>query len=304
MSFAYNVWKRFNYKELSVPQLMAKREENRRLKLARRAANTTGEWDDPLDDVDEFEAEQEHVPVLGSFSLTIRAGEKVALVGRSGSGKSTIANMILGMYDPTAGAVLVDGRPVHEYDPTWFYGSCVSAVSQMPRLMRGTFEENLTLGLQGRGFTLDELEAACKKANAHDFIVNSPDGYMTEVGNEGGKLSGGQKQRVAIARTLLRDPSILVLDEATSALDAESEHLVQQAIERAMEGRTVLMIAHRLSTIQNADRIVVLDEGRIVEEGTHEELLRLGGLYTALVQKQLIGDGEGELPVVGQEGGQ
>lgn len=290
VSFQYTVRKRHNAKDLSMEESLARNERVRLLKLERRAQNTSGSFEDPLDDLADYEEGVVEVKVLEKFNLSVKAGEKIALVGRSGSGKTTVANLVLGLYDACQGSVLVDDKEVHTYDPEWYYTEGVSVVSQMPSLLNGTFEENLLLGLKHKGLGLDDLEKACKDANAHDFIVRSIDGYNTNVGKNGGKISGGQRQRVAIARALLRNPSILVLDEATSALDAEAEHLVQQAIEKAMEGRTVLMIAHRLSTIQSADRILVMDAGKIVEEGTHAHLLQLDGLYAQLVQKQLINE--------------
>jgi ABC transporter fused permease/ATP-binding protein len=221
--------------------------------------------------------------VLAGLDLHIHAGEVVALVGPSGAGKSTIASLLARFYDPTEGRIAIDGAPLSTYEP----GSLrehIGMVAQEPVLFATTIEENIRYGRPSASSA--EVEAAAEAAHALEFISAFPEGMATPVGERGVQLSGGQKQRVAIARAILKDPAILVLDEATSALDSESEHLVQEALDRLMEGRTTLVIAHRLSTVRDADRVVVLDGGRVVEEGTHEALLVRNGLYRRLVERQ------------------
>ena len=222
--------------------------------------------------------------VLSDVSLSLRPGEMVALVGPSGSGKSTVAALLARMYDPGAGRVLLDGVDVRDLDVDWLRCQ-VGAVSQEPLLFARSIADNVRYGKPDA--TMEEIEEASRTANALDFVRRFPDGFDTLVGERGVQLSGGQKQRIAIARAVLKNPKILVLDEATSALDAESEHLVKEALERLMKGRTTLVIAHRLSTVVDADRVIVLDRGRIVEEGPHKELLARAGLYKKLVEKQL-----------------
>jgi ATP-binding cassette subfamily B protein len=226
--------------------------------------------------------------VLHGLELDMRPGEVVALVGPSGAGKSTVAALLSRFYDPQGGRILLDGRDVRELDGDWLREQ-VGVVSQEPLLFATSIAENIRYGRPDAAD--DAVRAAATDANADAFIRAFPQGYDTLVGERGVRLSGGQKQRVAIARALLKDPRILVLDEATSALDAESEHLVQEALRRLMRGRTTLVIAHRLSTVQQADRVVVLDGGRLLEQGTHEQLLARGGLYRQLVQRQLSGLG-------------
>ena len=222
-------------------------------------------------------------PVLKGLTLEMVPGEVVALVGPSGGGKSTIATLISRFYDPQAGEILLDGNPIVDLDKDWLRRQ-VGVVSQEPTLFATSILENITYGVPGA--SLEQAQAAAQAANAHDFISEFPEGYQTLVGERGVKLSGGQKQRVAIARALLRDPKILVLDEATSALDAESEHLVQEALDHLMKGRTTLVIAHRLSTVKEADRVLVLDNGGVVQSGTHEALVQVEGLYRRLVERQ------------------
>ncbi|EYF01146.1 ABC transporter ATP-binding protein [Chondromyces apiculatus] len=225
-------------------------------------------------------------PVLRGIDLTVRPGEAVALVGPSGAGKSTIASLLLRLYDPTEGRVLLDGRDLRDLSPAWLRRR-VGVVSQEPLLFSSSIAENIRYGRPDA--TDAEVEAAAIAASAHDFITRFPDGYRTRVGERGAQLSGGQKQRVAIARAVLKDPQILVLDEATSALDAESEHLVQGAMSRLMQGRTTLIIAHRLSTVMGADRVLVLEGGRLAQAGTHATLMAEEGLYRRLVERQLTG---------------
>jgi subfamily B ATP-binding cassette protein MsbA len=222
-------------------------------------------------------------PVLQEIDLTIHAGEMVALVGMSGGGKSTIADLIPRFYDVTEGRISIDDIDIRDYT----LGSLraqIALVTQFTFLFNDTVRANIAYGDPGK--SMDDVVVAAQAANAHEFIMALPEGYETPIGELGVTLSGGQRQRLAIARALLKDAPILVLDEATSALDTESERLVQQAVERLMVNRTSLVIAHRLSTIRRADRIVVVVRGRIVEEGTHEELLVLGGEYRKLYDLQ------------------
>ncbi|MEC7948471.1 MAG: ABC subfamily B transporter ATP-binding protein, partial [Myxococcota bacterium] len=222
-------------------------------------------------------------PVLAGFTLSLAPGQVVALVGPSGGGKSTVAALLSRFYDPDRGEIALDGRPFAALDAAWLREQ-VGVVSQEPILFATSVAENIRYGRPDASDI--EVERAAEAANALAFVRDFPAGFDTRVGERGVRLSGGQKQRIAIARALLKDPAVLVLDEATSALDAESEHLVQEALERLMRGRTTLVIAHRLSTVRSADRVVVLDRGRVAEAGTHDELLALGGLYRKLVERQ------------------
>ena len=222
-------------------------------------------------------------PVFVDFSLSVPAGQTVALVGESGSGKSTVIQLIERFYDPQSGSVLLDGVDLRDLNLRWLR-SQIGLVSQEPTLFATSIRHNMLLGKPDA--TPEELEAAAKAANAHAFISALPEGYDTKVGEKGVQMSGGQKQRIAIARALLKDPRVLLLDEATSALDAKSEHVVQEALDRLMEGRTTVVVAHRLSTVVNSDCIAVVKQGRVVEQGAHHDLMQLDGAYKTLVQMQ------------------
>ena len=224
-------------------------------------------------------------PVLTNFSLEVPKGKTVALVGQSGSGKSTIANLITRFYDVNQGAILIDGVDVKDMQ-TASLRKLIGVVSQDSILFNDTIKNNLLIGKPDA--TDEELITAAKIANAYEFINDLPEGFDTNIGDAGSKLSGGQKQRLSIARAVLKNPPIMVLDEATSALDTESERLVQNALENMMKHRTSIVIAHRLSTIQNADLIVVMQKGRIVEQDTHSELIQKNGMYKRLVEMQTI----------------
>lgn len=222
-------------------------------------------------------------PALSDVSATIGAGEIVALVGRSGAGKTTLVNLVPRFYEPQSGLVRIDGVDVSEIRLVDLR-RVIGIVPQDPQLLRGTILQNVRYGRLDASD--DEVRAAAREANADEFVSALPEGYETQVGERGIRLSGGERQRIAIARALLRDPRILILDEATSALDSHSEALIQQALARLMAGRTTLIIAHRLSTIRRAHRILYIEEGRVVEIGTHEELLARGGAYSHLYAAQ------------------
>ncbi|MCS6845162.1 MAG: ABC transporter ATP-binding protein/permease [Caldilineales bacterium] len=239
--------------------------------------------------------------VLEDISFTARPGQVIALMGPTGAGKSTVINLIPRFYDPTAGRVLVDGRDVRDVTLKSLRRH-IGIVLQEPFLFSATIAENIAYGRPDA--SMEEIVAAAQAANAHDFIVSFPKGYETRVGERGVTLSGGQKQRIAIARALLYDPRILILDDSTSSVDTETEYLIQQALQRLMQGRTTFIIAQRLLSLKHADQILVLDRGRIVQRGTHEELLRQEGLYRQIYDLQLRDQetvmaqrGDGRLPV-------
>jgi subfamily B ATP-binding cassette protein MsbA len=221
--------------------------------------------------------------VLKNVSLTIEKGKTIALVGQSGSGKSTFVDLLPRFWDIQSGNILVDGTDIRDYKIADLRG-LMGNVNQDPILFNDTFYNNISFGVETASH--EEVTAAAKVANAHEFIIASPDGYQTNIGDRGGKLSGGQRQRISIARAVLKNPPILILDEATSALDTESEKLVQEALENLMMNRTSIVIAHRLSTIKKADLICVFHEGEIVERGTHDELLNINGIYKKLHSMQ------------------
>ncbi len=223
-------------------------------------------------------------PVLQGIDLRVMPGEVVAIVGPNGAGKSTFVNLLPRFYDPDQGRISIDGHDLRDVT-LHSLREQVGTVIQESVLFGGTVAENIACGRTD--FSREQLEEAARAANADEFIRRLPDGYETAVGERGERLSGGQRQRIAIARALLRDPRVLVLDEFTSGIDTESENLITEAIERIMRGRTSLVIAHRLNTIRHADRIVVIESGRIVEEGTHQKLLNLNGLYAKLYHAQL-----------------
>ncbi len=227
------------------------------------------------------------LPVLRDINFEVKSGEQLAVVGPSGAGKSTITSLLLRFYNPTAGQILIDGKNALDYDLTE-YRSQFALVPQEVLLFNGSIKENIAYGRPGAND--DEIKEAAAKANALIFIESFPDQFDTLVGERGVQLSGGQRQRIAIARAVLRDPAILILDEATSSLDSESEHLVQQALDSLMKGRTSIVVAHRFSTIRNADKIVVIENGEIIEAGNHEELLAIdSGVYKKLQKMQSIG---------------
>ncbi len=253
------------------------------LKEGRRLQNVRGEI--KFEDVKFSYPSRPDIEVLKKVKFTLKPGMTMALVGQSGSGKSSIASLLARMYDPQSGNIYLDGNNIKELEPNWLRQQ-IGVVAQEPILISASIEENILYGNQKAGFP--EVEKAAKEANATIFIKNFPEGYKTLVGERGIQLSGGQKQRVAIARAILKDPKILILDEATSALDTESEALVQDALHKLMQGRTTLVIAHRLATIKNADLILVMNQGEIVEMGKHEELIKNeNSVYKKLIERQV-----------------
>ncbi|MCH91710.1 ABC transporter B family member 19-like, partial [Trifolium medium] len=228
------------------------------------------------------------VMIFRNFSIFFPAGKTVAVVGGSGSGKSTVVSLIERFYDPNDGQVLLDNVDIKTLQLKWLRDQ-IGLVNQEPALFATTIRENILYGKPDA--TNDEIEAATSAANAHSFITLLPNGYNTQVGERGVQLSGGQKQRIAIARAMLKNPKILLLDEATSALDAGSESIVQEALDRLMIGRTTVVVAHRLSTIRNVDSIAVIQQGVVVETGTHEELFAKGGTYASLIRfQEMVGN--------------
>lgn len=225
----------------------------------------------------------ESKPLLTDVNFVVPGGKMYAIVGSSGSGKSTVVNMIPRLYDVLDGSVTIAGVDVRDFDLKYLR-QCIGVVTQESYLFNGTILENLRYAKEDA--TMEEIEAACRIANIHDFISKQPDGYNTHVGNRGLKLSGGEKQRISLARVVLKNPKILILDEATSALDSISENAIQDALENMMKDRTSIVIAHRLSTILKADCILVVKDGVISEQGTHEELLALGSTYSDLFKTQ------------------
>ncbi len=245
-------------------------------------------------------AYNEGAEVIDGVTFDAAAGATTALVGPSGAGKSTLFQLILGLYPPDEGVIEIDGRPVTEMEPQELYGM-IAVVPQETFLFGGTIRENIAYGRPGA--SEDEIVEAAKSAYAHDFICELPNGYDTEIGERGVRLSGGQRQRISIARALLKNAPLLLLDEATASLDTESEVAVQAALARLMEGRTTLVIAHRLSTIHRAEKIIVLDQGRVMESGAHRDLLARNGLYARLYRLQFESDGGSPIGGLGVDPG-
>ena len=226
-----------------------------------------------------------HQVAVDGISFDVKSGERVALIGPSGGGKTTLVNLLLRFYAPDQGRILLDGHPLESLDGASLRRQ-IALVNQEPFLFSTTVRENILYGKPEAG--PDEVERAARAANIHDFIAALPQGYDTEVGQRGVALSGGQRQRIALARAFLKDAPILILDEATTSVDSEAEALIQDALANLMGGRTTLIIAHRLSTLHHAQRIVILEEGRVAEEGSHQELLAGQGLYRRLYELQAL----------------
>lgn len=241
--------------------------------------------------------------ILENFNISIPAGKRTALVGPSGSGKSTLVGLLERWYHPTSGQILLDGHDISEYNVQWLRTNC-RLVQQEPTLFTGTVFENVAKGLHG-DFTIEKqtqlIEDACKAADAHNFIMRLPHGYHTQLGEGARMLSGGQRQRLSIARSIVSNPRILLFDEATSALDPRAEKVVQDALNRVSKDKTTLIIAHKLATVMTADNIAVMNGGKIVEQGTHQQLLEQDGLYAAMVRAQDLGDTKGEAQLNGQD---
>jgi ATP-binding cassette subfamily B (MDR/TAP) protein 1 len=231
------------------------------------------------------------IPIFAGLNMTIKKGQFAGLVGASGGGKTTVISLLEQFYQVDKGAITLDGININDIDIT-AYRKAISLVAQEPTLFQGTIRENILLAVDANTATDDDLQAACRDAEIHDFITSLPSGYDTDIGSKGVALSGGQKQRIAIARALIRKPRILLLDEATSSLDSESEKLVQAAFERAGKGRTMVVVAHRLATVQNADVIFVLGQSgegaRVLEKGSHAELVKRRGIYYQMCQSQAL----------------
>jgi len=232
-----------------------------------------------------FRYEEKNNDALNNIDLTIQAGQLVALVGPSGASKTTLVNLILRLYDPTQGEVLIDDQNLRMTSLSSLR-KLIGIVPQHLDLFSGTINENIAYGMMQ--VSEEEISKAASMANADGFISRLPDGYLTQVGERGLHLSAGERQRIAIARVFLRDPSILIMDEATAYQDTESEHLIQQSLQRLLQNRTAIIIAHRLSTVQKANKIIVLDQGQIKETGSHQELIHRSGLYQRLYEKQFV----------------
>jgi ATP-binding cassette subfamily B protein/subfamily B ATP-binding cassette protein MsbA len=241
----------------------------------------------------EFEY-REGTPVVKDFNVTVRGGSVIALVGRSGAGKTTVTDLVARFHDPTRGRVLLNGTDIRDFK-LYTYRDLLAIVQQDVFLFDGSVRDNIAYGRHDAPFA--EIEDAARRANAHEFIERMPDAYDTFIGERGVKLSGGQSQRLAIARALLADPQILILDEATSNLDTESEQLIQASMSTLLAGRTTFVIAHRLSTIRRADLILLMEDGRVTERGTHEELMAARGVYHEMVVRQMEQQVEGAMEV-------